>query len=254
MGALVLLLLMGGILTAGMGGDAGADGSGAGGDGADKIAGADGDDEIYGGGGNDLLLGKQGDDTLVGNTGDDWLIGSQGNDALDGGARDDILVGGPGADSLIGGDGNDFVESANVVNDDRLESSAEGASSLSQIAFSYDLPSDSDQADVVDLGAGDDTVVAGDNDTITGGPGADEFALGDWVQGGNPVEITDFDIAEDIISIALADGGPSPEIEVETDPATGVKTVYADGQPIAVLPGAPPEFSLRNVAITSYAA
>jgi len=254
MGALVILLVMGGVLGMGMGAGGGDEASAEGSDQSERISGSDGDDMISGGGGNDLLLGKAGNDTLMGDAGSDWLLGSDGADHLMGNAGHDVLIGGNGPDQIIGGAGNDFVESANVVDESQLESSAASAVSLSDVIVAYDLPSSSDEGDNIDLGDGDDTVVAGDNDIITGGSGADEFALGDWVRGGSPVEITDFDMAEDIISIALSDGAPSPDIEVEDDPVTGVKTIYADGQAIAVLPGAAPEFSLRNIAITSYAA
>ena len=41
--------------------------------------------------------------------------------------------------------------------------------------------------------AGDDTALPGSDDTVTGGPGIDRFALGDWIEDGRPVEITDID-------------------------------------------------------------
>lgn len=254
MGAVILLLVFGGLLTAGMGLPEIDVEVAKGGDGSDGLTGSDGDDTLAGGGGNDLLLGKDGNDTLSGDGGSDWLIGSDGDDDLIGGAGDDVLIGGAGHDQIDAGEGDDFVEAANVVDEQRLESSAATATGLSDIDFVYGLPGTSDQGDVVDLGPGDDTVVGGDSDTLTGGAGADEFALGDWIKAGNPAEITDFDSAEDLLSIAFAEGDPLPEMEVRTDTLTGAKTVYADGKPIAVLSGASPEFSLRNVAITRYAA
>lgn len=201
---------------------------------------------------SDLLLGGDGDDLLAGGTGGDWLIGLDGDDTLTGGAGGDVIIPGTGQDAIAAGDGHDFVEAANVVDEAALRSSATGADDIFDIAFAYDLPAASDAGDVIDLGAGDDTVVAGSDDTIAGGPGGDEFALGDWIAGGAPVEIADFDAAEDIITFVYDRDGDAPELSVARNETTGVTTIMADGRSIAVLRDASPDFSLRNVAIGRY--
>lgn len=225
-----------------------------GGDGADGFAGTAGDDNVNGGGGNDLLVGLEGDDTLSGGTGNDWLIGLQGADQLTGEDGNDVLIGGADSDTLSGGPGDDFIESANLVDEGALRDSLAGIQRISDVVFQYDLSQSPDTGDSVDMGAGDDTVVAGGDDTLTGGAGADEFALGDWISGEAPVQITDFDTDEDLLSFVYNTDGPDPELSVERDETTGLLTLRADGEAVAVLRNTSPDFSLRNVVISRYAA
>jgi len=220
----------------------------------DILEGANGDDTISGGPGNDLLIGWDGNDVLSGDSGTDWLLGLDGNDQLSGGDGSDVLIGGEAQDTLIGGAGNDFVEAANVVDETALVASLSGAEKLGDIDFGYALPGPSDGGDLVDLGSGDDTIVAGSDDSITGGSGADEFALGDWIEGDRPVVIEDFDTAEDLISFIHADDQPTPDLRLEVDTQSGMTSIKADGQTVAVLRNASPDFSLRNVAVGRYAA
>lgn len=202
----------------------------------------------------ELLVGTDYADALIAGDGADWLLGLDGPDLLRGGDGADVLIGGAGPDELLSGAGNDFVESANIVDEATLRASISGYADLSNVVFAYDLPRGSDEGDRVELGPGDDTVVAGSDDVVTGGPGADEFALGDWITGGQPVEITDFNEAEDILSFVHAENDPEPELEIHRDTKSGVTTIHADGQPIAVLRGTSPDFSLRNVVVGRYAA
>lgn len=203
---------------------------------------------------NDLLLGTDGNDVLDGGGGGDWLIGLDGADTLDGGTGGDVIIPGTGTDMVTAGDGNDFVEAANVVDEAALRASASGSEDIFDVDFAYDLPKDSDARDVIDLGDGNDTVVAGTHDTVTGGAGADEFALGDWIAGGAPVEISDFDEAEDIITFVYDRDADAPDLSVERNETTGVTTIKADGQSIAVLRDTSPAFSLRNIAVGRYTA
>lgn len=257
MAVLALLLLVGASLATLVGlsgpeedgmlpGDMGDDGP--------LLDGTPGPDTLQGGSGDDLLVGRAGDDLLSGGAGNDWLLGLDGADTLQGDAGRDVLIGGDGPDSMIGGAGDDFIEAANILDEAALVASLDGLRSFADIAFGYALPAPSDQGDLVDLGAGDDTVVAGSDDTITGGDGADEFALGDWIEGGRPVLIEDFDLAEDLITFVSASDQPTPELTLERNPVTGMTTLLADGQAVAVIRNASPEFSLRNVALGRYAA
>ena len=203
---------------------------------------------------DDVVVGTDGVDALLGGDGDDWMIGLDGADTLDGQTGGEVLIAGAGADVISGGAGNDFVEAANVIDETALRQSLVGADDIFDVAFQYDLPHASDEGDVVNLGDGDDTVVAGSDDTVSGGDGADEFALGDWIEGGQPVEITDFDEAEDIITFVYDKEGDAPEMSVEVNETTGVTTIKADGQPIAVLRDTSPAFSTRNIAVGRYVA
>jgi Tol biopolymer transport system component len=104
---------------------------------AELICGRAGDDRIEGRGGNDQIDAGGADDTVVGGAGDDRIEGRAGNDRIDAGPADDTVVGGTGDDRIIAGSGRDVV----FVRDRRR--------------------------DVVDCGAGRDTVVADAADVIT---------------------------------------------------------------------------------------
>ncbi|HEV7268026.1 MAG TPA: calcium-binding protein [Falsiroseomonas sp.] len=80
---------------------------------------------------NDILDGGSGNDQLDGGPGNDSLAGDTGDDLLEAGAGADTLRGEAGADTLLGGDGNDFF----YVN--------------------------GEVGDVLDGGAGEDTVALG---------------------------------------------------------------------------------------------
>jgi Ca2+-binding RTX toxin-like protein len=254
MAFLALFLLVGATLAGATGLTApdipGTDGS----DGADGFSGSDRDDQFNGAGGNDLLNGGDGSDSLSGGAGNDWLIGLNGQDLLDGGPGSDVLIGGQEADQLFAGAGDDFIESANLVDETTLQNSLNGIQRISDVVFEYDMSQSPDVGDHVDLGDGDDTVVAGGADTVTGGEGADEFASGDWISGDAPVEITDFDTTEDVLSFVYNGEGPEPDLTIERDSRTGITTLRADGEAVAILRNSSPEFSLQNVVIGRYAA
>lgn len=119
-----------------------------------------------------------GDDTLNGGAGNDILVGQAGNDTLYGGEGDDILAGWEGDDQLIGGAGNDLmagdfgryeqplqraVPAALVVLPGVVGSSSSDASTIEQTG-----------ADLLDGGAGDDTLYGeGGSDFVIGGEGND---------------------------------------------------------------------------------
>jgi len=133
-------------------GDAGDD-QVSGGAGDDTVSGGDGNDRIQGDNGNDWLYGGNGDDLIMEVEGhhatgpnNDWLWGDAGNDTLQAGAGNDYLDGGQGDDVLRGGTG-----------DDRF--------------------SDTDGANLIDGGAGNDLVYyVSYNVTYYGGlPGVDQI-------------------------------------------------------------------------------
>ncbi len=103
---------------------------------ADRISTLGGNDVVDGAGGDDCILGGDGNDVLRGGAGADEISGGAGNDVIDGGAGDDIITGGAGRDTISAGDGNDTVDVADG------------------------------EVDVVDCGAGVDTVVADRADVL----------------------------------------------------------------------------------------
>jgi hypothetical protein len=102
------------------------------------LDGEDGADSLTGAGAADTVGGEQGDDTLAGGAGNDQVLGNEGNDSMGGGLGDDTLNGGPGNDALGGEDGNDTIQAADGY------------------------------TDAVDCGAGEDTAVVDQLDTVAG--------------------------------------------------------------------------------------
>jgi Ca2+-binding RTX toxin-like protein len=136
------------------------------------------DDIIEGNGGNDTITAEEGDDDVYGGDGNDTIYGGDGGDTLNGDDGDDSVTGGDGGDSIYGGGGNDTIDTT------------DGGIGLFDNPYPP-LPTDPDvmnDRDVVDGGAGDDTIRTGDDrDTITGGTGNDTIDAGiddDSVDGG----------------------------------------------------------------------
>ena len=123
------------------------------------------------------LSGSRADDQLVGGAGDDTVFGQEGIDTLLGGEGDDVLFG--GSDELLSDNWNHQPGELSLVGSD---------------------------GDVLQGGAGDDTLYLGPNGTATGGAGADSFvayALG-YFGDNEAVEITDFTTGEDSLEIDFA--------------------------------------------------
>lgn len=105
-----------------------------------------GKDVMYGEGGTDVLIGARSADTLYGGPNNpdpsstEALFGDTGDDTLKGGDGRDNLQGAGGRDRLLGGRGPGFLDAA----------------------FSETVGT----PDVVDCGAGTDTAVANNNDTV----------------------------------------------------------------------------------------
>jgi len=173
-----------------------------GGSGDNRLTGTIANDTLVGGAGNDTLVGAGGDNLLqvdsganhlIGAEGNDTLIGGSGNDTLEGGWGDDLLFAGQGDNLLMGGAGNDTLIGA----------------------FLNDTGQDHSGANFLNGGAGDDLLIAGQADTLSGGEGADLFALGDWLAGGAPALIVDFNSSLDQIVLHYdPDRLPPPEVSV----------------------------------------
>jgi serralysin len=139
--------------------------------GADTASGGQGNDWVVGGRDNDRLTGDDGDDIVYGNLGDDvcdggigadTVRGGQGDDSLVGGAGNDWLAGDRGADTISGGSGADIFHTFAGAGLDRVVdfSLAGGDRVLLMAGQSYTL-SQSGSDTIVDLGAGDQLVLAG---------------------------------------------------------------------------------------------
>ena len=147
------------------------------------------------------LAGSTFDDTLTGGDSANILTGNGGNDVLNGGGGDDLLIGGPGNDILNGGDGIDTASYAtatagvtvNLAVTLPQNTIGAGTDTLSGIenftgsAFDDTVYGTSD-ANILNGGAGndslwgysgDDILIGGSGDDfLYGGPGTDDFVFG----------------------------------------------------------------------------
>ena len=179
--------------------------------GDDKLDGGDGNDALFGHDGDDALAGGGGDDSLLGGDGFDSLTGEDGADALDGGYGRDLLAGGPGSDTLDGGDGNDTIW-------------GQGPDAA-----------DTD-TDFLNGGDGDDLLMLGASDYGHGGNGADVFGLFDIGPNDPPMQITDFNPAQDALVVFYdASLHPDPQLTLETDMAGAATRLLLDGVTVANL-------------------
>ncbi|HVK41591.1 MAG TPA: hypothetical protein VM471_03855 [Phenylobacterium sp.] len=183
--------------------------------GADTMSGLAGDDEIRGGFASDFLHGNQGADMLTGNQGDDTLHGGQDNDIVRGGQDEDLVFGALGDDQLFGdmggdlvdgGEGNDILWGGQGLlssESDRADTLAGGAGDDYANGNAGDDAIDGGVGrDTLHGGKGDDVVFGGDgddivfgntgSDTLSGGAGADAFHF----HGGGRDVVVDFDFAE----------------------------------------------------------
>ena len=144
----------------------------------------------------DILIGRDVADTINGGAGNDYLVGNGGNDILDGGAGADTLLGGDGDDTLIadqadkllhGGAGTDTLQlganftstsDAQIVEIEKVVLTAASVLNLSNQQEGFTIIGSSG-ADSITGGAGNDIIVAAQNDTlINGGGGIDTLQVG----------------------------------------------------------------------------
>ena len=224
-----------------------------GGEGSDGLDGEDGEDSLDGGDGLDVLQGGYGDDVLVGGTGNDFLQGESQDDTLSGGTGDDGLHGGNGADQLNGGEGDDLLNGASIEIEDRLLdewlTSFESSQTTTDIGGTEDAIVDDYIGDTLDGGAGEDTLIGGAFDVLTGGANADEFVVGDWSTSGYVATVTDFDTSEDMIMYRYDETGSEPEISMNMtanpDGTTNVE-ILANGLPVLNLENVADDFDIST--------
>jgi serralysin len=188
---------------------------------------------LIGNGRGNVIIGTDAADLIDGRGGGDVIRGEGGNDRVLGGAGDDAMIGGPGRDQVRGGTGNDDIADTfgrNTVlgeaGDDNLFASG-----------------------VVDGGPGDDRITAFYRESLlTGGSGADTFALGvlfgtaPTPDPGNADLIADFDRGEgDRLEVRDARPGADGRVDfVGTGPLTGeaqVRYEVRDGDTFVLVNG-----------------
>ncbi|MDE4131651.1 type I secretion protein [Phaeobacter sp. QD34_3] len=208
-------------------------------EGDDSLEGRIGGDRLFGDDGMDTLFGGDGNDSVFGGDGDDFLNGGRGDDLIRGGADHDVLIDRLGSDTMNGDLGQDLIISSGQLPPGLLQAQLQASGPengpqdlLRQLGT--DMTDDPDRnGDSVDGGQGDDTLLFGVDDTVTGGDGADRFITGSWLEGQDAATITDFQLGEDqlVYTYDPAAGG-EPELTVE-NAANGSggsdAIVYADG-------------------------
>ncbi len=155
----------------------------------DRIEAGDGDDTVFAGVGDDLVEGDVGDDQIDGQDGGDSLYGGDGSDSIDGNAGDDLIdTSSPEAAPLpdLGYPGL-YQSDLDPLNDlDTVEGGAGNDTILT--GDDADLIFGGTGNDSIDGGIDDDTIFGGQNDdTIIGGEGSDVIDAGqgdDLVYGG----------------------------------------------------------------------
>ena len=203
------------------------------------------------GGGNALA------NVIIGNTGNNTLYGYDGVDTLIGGDGQDTLIGGAGDDKLRGGTGNDAYFVDTDTDADRvIEKAGEGTRDIVNSFISLTMP---DEVEIMVLvgeakldatgSARNDQLIGGigvnrldgkdgndyladinGNDTLTGGGGADAFAIGTdgfFTANTRFTTITDFSQTDqDVIFLADSDANPATS---GIDPFTFIGTAAFSG-------------------------
>ncbi|RUS59289.1 hypothetical protein EGN72_15210 [Pseudorhodobacter sp. E13] len=145
---------------------------------------------VFAGAGNDTITGGSGADTLHGELGDDVIFGGLGNDSIRADEGDDTVFGGAGNDTIFGFEGSDSVDGGD--GDDLINTRTSPGTGLPDQGYPGLYAADTDpnnDRDTVEGGAGNDTILTGDDDDlIYGGSGADSIDAGfddDTVYGGS---------------------------------------------------------------------
>lgn len=215
----------------------------------DLLYGSEGDDDLAGGEGDDILLGDEGEDTLDGGAGGDMLIGGPDDDLLLGSGGEDVLFGGDGTDTLIGNSGSDYIDGSSTMDIDALVASLATAETSADLNFVFDAGSaDTDDGDVLEGRGGDDFMIMGSADSVSGGDGQDLFAGGQWIRPGEPAIIEDYVAGDDVITYSFT-GATPPTLSTALDGATGDVTVFADGQEVIVVLGAGASFDANEILL-----
>lgn len=208
---------------------------------SDILEGDEGDDRIFGNAGVDLITGEGGDDRLFGGADTDIILGQGGDDFLRGGSGDDFVIGGAGEDVLRGDTGDDLILAADILDEEYFAEAARTA--LDEDDFdSLDLTgpegllndADEHEADTVHGGFGDDIIIFGSNDIVTGGEGEDDLIAGDWMDAGQSAVITDYQQGTDSLVYSYGAEATTPLVSF-SETEDGDAEVRLDGEVFLVL-------------------
>jgi len=199
-------------------------------DGRDKMHGGKGDDELYGWDGRDSLFGGKGEDNLYGWHGKDLIRGGQGDDDIYGGTGNDRLFGGKGEDEIYGGTGNDklfgkggddelYAQSGNNTMDGGWGDNGFTDGSGDDLILS------NGRFDDVDLGGGNNTVVA-DADVTQINVAHEGFEDGGFSDG--VTEVENFDLGQDILNLVVVGGSLNASDAGFKDFVTGEISIDGD--------------------------
>jgi hypothetical protein len=119
----------------------------------------DGRDFVTGGVGDDSILTGDDSDTIDAGADDDFVNAGIDDDSVFGASGDDTLIGSHGSDTMDGGQGDDFIDASNPA--------------ALEIDDATDPVPENDR-DSVEGGAGDDTIITGDDDDILFGDAGDD--------------------------------------------------------------------------------
>ena len=183
---------------------------------------------INAGSGNDTVVGLDGDDQIFLGDGDDVSGSSEladasqmlGDDVIRGGAGFDEIVDHLGANQLFGDQGADVLDATDGI------VAADPTASIADFGT----------ADTLNAGAGADTLIGDDGDTMIGGTGTDNFtAIRDFTRVQAAVQVVDFDVSEDVLTVSQ--NTPTDVIEFTFDAAQNGVVATVAGQAVAVLQG-----------------
>lgn len=155
-----------------------------GGDGNDAVNGGPNRDRVDGGDGDDTVLGGDNGDSLDGGDGTDTVLGQEGDgDSVDPGSQadgGDVLSGGPGIFDDISYRNRDIgvALSTNGLADDG-QGCPGAACEGDNVAGDFERIDGTDGNDVIRLGAGPQTVLAGGGDDDVDGGAGDDDLFGD---------------------------------------------------------------------------
>lgn len=162
---------------------------------------------LFGGSSDDRLVGSSSGELIAGGAGDDRMQGMGGDDtiaAMESGA--DVSFGGRGDDQLVGFQEIDLGGGEYLLDEDHQTDSLYG-------------------------GSGDDIILAGAGDVITGGSGTDQLVANWATVYADPVEVLDFDPKKDQLFVHLSDFDDQlNECPFEVESALVTSSLDSDGE------------------------